>query len=605
MNSHQSGSDDNRRWKAAEGGHAYEPRPGQATYTSLESLMQDPEPVREAPRKALPKTDLASLVGEDRAATFAFTEHRGWTDILIDVLTPVMIFVMCCAIGFFLLDVRYVVTAVLDLPMRIVMFCFLLGIVALNRLIAREGQQESIIYAIGLAGAISLYTFSAQVYDVGSYAGPLFTLTPEIATGFNFILVCFIWWLVNRLTHECCVDENRVAGEIGMLTGTGRRFQEMYRRAKNEQPVEKPKRKKKDDAEFKGMYVLQAFDPTEGYKAPEKPKADLLQTSERLSGHHPGMSIFYFSVPVMLIFALGLRLIQHGGPAWVRTGMVYMAVYTFTALSLLMLTSLGQLREYFRRRKVILPGGLGFFWVGLGTFMVLAVMVLASLMPMPSLPPIAHVAEHVMDPYVRDNFRPLEVQRDEEAVFEDSLLVHRLRMIVLVVLGIFAVFGGLRGLVLLATMMRTKGHQYHRWVRKSVLGLGWMAERLTRIPRLPERGPRVRIQPDIATCRDFTNSMGNPELAQRMTVNNHVEYAYQALGALAYDLGVPRRMDETPYEFLARLPRVLNPLRAEAEELTQLYVMAAYTNLPMDEKVLDRLRKFWMSYERSRRRIVR
>ncbi len=62
-----------------------------------------------------------------------------------------MILIMVASVVFFLLDVRFVYTEVHDLNLRVVAFCFILGVVALNRLIARDGKDESIMYIIGLA----------------------------------------------------------------------------------------------------------------------------------------------------------------------------------------------------------------------------------------------------------------------------------------------------------------------------------------------------------------------------------------------------------------------------------------------------------------------
>jgi len=129
--------------------------------------------------------------------------------------------------------------------------------------------------------------------------------------------------------------------------------------------------------------------------------------------------------------------------------------------------------------------------------------------------------------------------------------------------------------------------------------------RFTRLPKLPERKRRIRVQRDIATCGAYRNSLGEPALRQQMGVNDHVEYAYQALCALAYDLGVPRGAGQTPFEFLRSFPKELEMLRQEAAELTQLYVQAAYGPVRMSPRVEDRLRRFWIRYERARSRLLK
>ena len=91
----------------------------------------------------------------------------------------------------------------------------------------------------------------------------------------------------------------------------------------------------------------------------------------------------------------------------------------------------------------------------------------------------------------------------------------------------------------------------------------------------------------------------------RNQVEAYVTRSYDALCALAYDLGVPRKEDQTPYEFIDSFPAELDSIRDEAHELTELYVRAAYSELEMDKHVLDRLRRFWFSYETVHSRYIR
>ena len=60
----------------------------------------------------------------------------------------------------------------------------------------------------------------------------------------------------------------------------------------------------------------------------------------------------------------------------------------------------------------------------------------------------------------------------------------------------------------------------------------------------------------------------------------------------------PRDTGQTPYEFIDSFPKELRTLREESEELTRLYVVAAYSPSALDDRVLDRVRKFWTTYAR-------
>lgn len=579
--------------------------------TDFDSLWKAPDPgfehlVQETPKRPGVATDFASLAGN--APPPAYTPPRTVTDLLIDSLTPFMIFTMVYAVIFFLLDVRYVYTEVNDTGLRWVAFCFVMGVVALNRLIAREGSQESIIYMIGLAMAIGLYTItSTGAFEMGSVTRNFMNSSPVLATAFNMCLVMFIWWLANRLTHECCVDENRTAGDVGILTGTARRWQASMQKDPDVATPRLPRRSLREEISAP-MYELEAFDPTEGYKPKIKPAAPgkYRSASDRLAGRHPGISIFYFSVPVMFIFAVGLRVVQHGGEQMVKAGQFYMGIYTVSALMLLLLTSLGGLREYFRARRIAMPDGIGWFWIGLGIVMIAMVLVSAAQMPMPSLPPIAYVDEHQTDYWSRNSkFELSPVAAAPMQLLEESQFVDRVGQGVLIVLCLFLLYGGMKGLGTLAARIARRRDLYPRFVIRFFDALERWLSLLTRLPSVPERKRRIRIQRDIATSSKYESPFRNKEKSQALTTRNHIEYAYEALCALAYDLGTPRHPDQTPFEFIQSFPEPLETLREEAQELTQLYVLAAYSPIEMNAQLEDRLRKFWLVYRRARSRVVR
>lgn len=562
-------------------------------------------------RKAA-RTDFASLGGA--AAQGPRPIVRTVTDWLIDGLTPFMILVMVYVVVHFLLDVRYVYTAVHDSNLRVVAFFFILGVVALNRLIARDGSNESILYILVFAGSVGMYTLmTTSVYGVGSVTRNFMNDNPLLATAFNMVIVIFLWWLVNRLTHECCVDENLSAGDIGILRGTALSVQRAFWR--EETPVAAPKQASRwsydtaEEAAKGAWYGLDAFDPSTDHLAEKvKPPAAPLAATQRLPKGHPGISILLFSIPVLFIFAVGLPVIRHGGERWVRSGMFYMGVYCVAALMLLMLTSLGGVRAYFRARNTPVPAAIGPFWVGLGAVMVVLVLAGALQLPMPALPDIAYVDEHRADPWVRDE---ATLQIVDPATLPDAFVarttrfVDRLGKAVLALFGAFLAYGALRMVGAFAARIARRRDRYPRFVAGFFDLIDRLLMRLLRLPRLPRRKRRVRIHRDIATCTKYRNSMGDAASAARMSISDHVAYAYDALCALAYDLGVPRKDFQTPFEFINSFPEALRTLREEARELTLLYVASAYSPETLDPRVTDRLRKFWIVYNRVRNRVLR
>lgn len=562
-------------------------------------------------------TDFASLKASTLPQPKALVP-RTWTDWLVDGLTPTFIFVMAYTVIYFLLDVRFIYTEVHDNNLRVVAGFFLIGIVALNRLVARDGSSESMLYIGALGAAVGFYTFmTTGAFDVGSMARHFLNDNPVLATAFNMAVVAFIWWAVNRLTHECCVDENRTAGDIGILTGAARSFREaMQPKDPDARPKPKPKREKRKPehkltyADMVPQTVIEAYDPTEERPAPVQASARRVQDGARKGSspqgrRHPGLSIFIVSVPVMAIFTLGLPVVQRGGDAWVAAGEFYMGLYTFSALMLLMLTSLGGLREYFRARRVAMPGLIGFFWISLGTLQVAVVLVAAGQLPKPDLPPPAYIDEHQTDFWTRGSqFELSPISAAPIEILERSQFLERVGQVVLVALAVFLIYGSLRSLGYGVSALARQRHRLPRPLARFFDWLDGVLLRLMRVPQLPSLSRRRRIRPEVSQSASFQNSLGYKN-AGAMTANQHVEHAYAALCALAEDLGAPRETGQTPYEFLAGFPRELHSMYSEAEDLTRLYVVAAYSPLTMDPKVLDRLRRFWLTYHRVRRRYVR
>jgi len=580
----------------ASGGSGY-PDEGATDFHSLlesEAAALAAAPVNQQIRKRAPEvTDFQSLKRSVAVVNKPYQE-RSWTDFLLSATTPLMILVMVASVIFFLLDVRFVFTEVHDWNLRWFAFWFVLGVVALNRLIARDGKEESILYAGALLVVSIAYTvLTTGAYDVGSVA-KTFLNQQWVATVFNTTIILFVWWFTNRLTHECCVDDNPYAGEIGMFTGTALKF----RKALRKESVNTAKREFLAD----GLLDMEAVDPLD-WKSPEKkPKFNLDAMAERLPRRHPGISIFYFSVPVMAIFALGQRVIQHGGEPMLLAGHFYLACYTVSALSLLMLSSLAGLREYFRARRVRLPGMLGPFWLGLGFVMIAIVCFGAVALPWPPMPPIAHVADHQYDPWQRGStFRLQSVVTPTVSLIEQNRVMERIGTGVLIMLGLFMAYGALRGLGALAVQIARERHRFPQIVVRFFNWLEGFLDRVIRVPELPSFKRRRRIPRAASASAKIVNPLGDAT----KTTQGAIAACYDALCALAQDYGVPRKVGQTPYEFIASFPKELRSIQEEAMELTDLYVVSAYSTLAIDDKIRDRLRKFWMTFDVLRNRVVR
>lgn len=589
-------------------------------------------------------TDMHSL---RRALTGAERRYqpRSVTDLLVDALTPLMIFVMVWSAIFFLLDVRFMYTEEHDLNLRMVAFCFVMGIVALNRLIVRDGKEESVLYIFGLAMAIGLYTIGISMQTQSVAVGIIDK--PFVSAGFNIALVISIWWGANRLTHECCVDESPEAADIGLLAGTRRRIRRAWKR-------ESVFRFKKHEPQPVILQTeIEPFDPLERQKPGKKKAQAPAPATKRLPKRHPGISVFYFSVPAMLVFALGQRILQNGGQSMVRAGNFFVCAYTVAALMLLMLSSLGGLREYFRSRRITIPAGIGPFWIGLGAVMVAVVLVGASWLPMPGRPhTIVVVKQSAYEDSLQydENSRnrsktgdkdPSETRQEGErsetpnaqdsdspksrarratkekvsqmepvlAFFDKMQLAKIAYAVVGIFVVVFLIFGLLQVLSFLAALGSRDGDHSIGILGRIFRLLERLLRSMTRVPTLAERRVPRRIQRDVSLSQRYANPLQDAALKARMSPRELVEYSYTALCAFAHDMAVPREPGQTPYEFIRSFPEPLDTLRDVATDLTNLYVFSSYTDETEDEAVAEAveniLHRFWHAFDKVRARVIR
>ncbi len=211
-------------------------------FFSLTSLPPEPSELPEVGGKQ--KTDFASLQAGIPFRPEVIVNNT-LADHAVNALTPCLIFLLSSVVLLYLLNVRIIYTDVFDLNLRVFAISFVLGIVSLNRLIARHGSQESYLYVFGLFMAVALYTLiTTGGYDVGSVARQFLNENMWVALFLNMSVVTAAWWMVNRLTHECCVDESAVAGDIGIFTATAARMRQTLRRMASDAPPSRETRMK-------------------------------------------------------------------------------------------------------------------------------------------------------------------------------------------------------------------------------------------------------------------------------------------------------------------------------------------------------------------------
>ena len=585
--------------------------PGQAPlavptdFYSLTAIPPEPPALPETGR--MQKTDFASLQAGIPLRPEIIVNNT-LADHIINIITPALIFLLSNVVLLYLLNIRVIYTDVFDLNLRVFTISFVLGIVALNRLIARHGSQESYLYVFGLFMAVALYTLvTTGGYDVGSVARQFLNENIWIALLLNMAVVIATWWMVNRLTHECCVDESSVAGDIGIFTATAAKMRLTLRRMARDAPPSREQRMRAADVN-EAWHSIGAFDPSEPKPQPTSGRETSRQDyTDRLPARHPGMALFYFSAPVMIIFTLGLPILQRSGMPAVRMGAYYVGVYTFCVLFLLSLTCLRQLRAYFSLRGVHMPAALSWLWMGTSLTIVLLILWLAANLPMPSLPGTVYEEARPQSIFTLQTGRigTLNVTPPTMTFLERYHVMEYSETAARIVIALLLFYAALKVLGYLVSLGAANKAEMSPLLARLMTALAWLLFKLwPALFRWTFPKGRIRIQRSIALSSRYDSPLGKPD-TPRMSTRSHIAYAYDALRALATDIGAPPKASQTPYEFLKNFPEGLQSLREEAEEIIRLYVVAAYSTEEINMRIEDRLRKFWHAFRIVRNHYVR
>lgn len=98
--------------------------------------------------------------------------------------------------------------------------------------------------------------------------------------------------------------------------------------------------------------------------------------------------------------------------------------------------------------------------------------------------------------------------------------------------------------------------------------------------------------------RDFQNPFVTGAY-QKVPATELVRYTFEAFEAWAADRGHPRRVDQTPLEFVDTVARDLAEMHAPMRELCQLYGRVAYGSRRVSASDIDTLRQMWEQMDGS------
>ena len=100
--------------------------------------------------------------------------------------------------------------------------------------------------------------------------------------------------------------------------------------------------------------------------------------------HAPGVWIVYFSLAALPLFGLGQALIPAAETSSRRYAFWLMGIYVASALGLLLTTSFLGLRRYLRQRKLQMPWAMTGVWLGIGTALIVLLLLVSAFLPRPN-----------------------------------------------------------------------------------------------------------------------------------------------------------------------------------------------------------------------------
>lgn len=294
--------------------------------------------------------------------------HRPGLDWLTGFLIPLCIVGMIGSVVYFLIALRTTFVSGGESVLRYVAFWFLLASVGIG--VIRRQYGSSVVagpylIALGVVMAIFLFVFSAAFGTIAGEEGGSLPLQLLL----NYLLVGLIWWAANAITADCTLEAADV--EDPPPTPPAQAAEPEAPEEDGETSAEDTRAPAEDAAAATAVAVPGAPTTT------ALPVTPAPATKRR----RVGRSVLLFSVPVLLVFAIGQRVLAGAGRERDGHALACMIVYLICAMTLLALTSLSGLRLYLRLRRVAMPRGAVSLWLGLSAVCIALVLLLAGALP--------------------------------------------------------------------------------------------------------------------------------------------------------------------------------------------------------------------------------
>jgi hypothetical protein len=282
--------------------------------------------------------------------------HKTLLDYLVIAISPAMIIVLINSLVQFLVEVFY--RGGFEGRLEYVLTLFVIGAVLIGRISIEEGRERAMLFAAPLGMAIFL-----AICRFVTFTGALASFSFLINIG----LIALIWWSADKLTWDCTlIDEQEEDSGEGLLETIGLDRPDHAAMQREIAPVPDP-------------------DPEATTSRDDVPTSWWGRFVERRRRPHaPGVWVVYFSLAALPLFGLGELLIPKGDAATRQDAFRHLFSYTACGLGLLLSTSFLGLRRYLRQRRQEMPLTMVNLWLGIGVSLIIAVMMVAMLLPRPN-----------------------------------------------------------------------------------------------------------------------------------------------------------------------------------------------------------------------------
>jgi hypothetical protein len=287
-------------------------------------------------------------------------EVPGLADMIAVAISPALIMALVGSLIFFLIEVIYGGEYAGRLCWTF--FFFVFGSVLIARIAIEMGDAKAALYGVVLGFA----AFLAMLRFVEFPPGWLEQLGPIVNIG----LLALVWWCARKLTWDCTfIDDKRDASDRSVLEAAGLDNLERPPEWREPQPAKPAARKEKAIEPGPVGWVQRYL----RYRKAQDQRP-----------HTPGVWVVYFSLAALPIFGLGQALIPVEEESSRHFTFWLMAIYVGSGLGLMMTTSFLGLRRYLKQRNLEIPARMAGIWLGIGSSIILAFLVIAAILPRPN-----------------------------------------------------------------------------------------------------------------------------------------------------------------------------------------------------------------------------